>query len=222
MMAVSLRTASPTPSSSGAGCSSRFHTVLERAHEVRRRRQRAGRVLESARPRCGPAPPDGDSGARVRRPDARGARAGGRLAAPRHAWRRPRSTARWRSPPTARGRSRTLGRIDDRLSSVVENIPKPPPFQGLRPAVLARVTCAPATASNSATGHHRAPSCGVSRSGTVRIRRHCSTTTLYPVETRVVIRWTALRVRRASNDARSCSLAGSVVMIAPAGGPTTW
>jgi hypothetical protein len=61
-------------------------------------------------------------------------------------------------------------------SSVVENIPKPPPFHGLKPVVLASVTCAHVTTTSSVTG-------SIARQATRRFepvvdrQRHFSATT---------------------------------------------
>ena len=59
-------------------------------------------------------------------------------------------------------------------SSVVENMPKPPPFHGLNPAVVASVTWAQATTTSSDTGSRaRHPP----RDSGPRVVGHCGTTT---------------------------------------------
>ena len=85
-------------------------------------------------------------------------------------------------------------------SSVVENIPKPPPFHGLRPAVLASATCRPATSSSAPAARRDS----VARPGpsSASVQHDDLISVRHPR----VIRGAALRVRRIADVHALCSL----------------
>ena len=154
MTAVSVRTESGTPASSSdrgaqqSGPHGRRTRVSDGwsppACHARTRRARSGR---------GPCPPDDDACAR----DRRRCRARRESSASRGSTeaRRAASSSDGAiaiSSERSGGARRTPARSAVPPSSVVENMPKPPPFHGLNPAVVASVTWAPATASSSETG----------------------------------------------------------------------
>ena len=229
MIAVSFRTGSATPSLSLAGCSSRVHTVDEAAREpvvaesvsgvysIRHASMRTastGRLYLRSRSTTRRASREswlsfGSTAARTAASSSDGVMAisserSGALT----------NTRTWRRP----------------ASSVVENIPKPPPFHGLSPAVLASVTCAPATASSIATGsaaRHATRPFGPARrrrSGWLRRSLRLVISTRPPDIPSTPSCSTSGRT--AMYDAPPTftlvQLVGSVVIIAPAGGSTTW
>ena len=141
MMAVSVRTESGTPSASPAGRRSLVNTVDEVAHERRGRRQRVRRVVDAPGldthgvNRTAVPALAFDNAAR----QPRKCGVGGQTAARRAASSSDGEIAISSDRSGALTNTRTCRRP---ASSVVENIPKPPPFHGLRPAVLANNNCA--------------------------------------------------------------------------------
>ena len=203
MMAVSVRTESGTPSSSPAGRSSRVHTVDELAQCGEWSPPACRARSRCATSRCGRSRPGADTGARARRRGAPAATARRRSAARRHA-RAASSSDGGMAISSDRSGALTNTRTRRRpASSVVENIPKPPPFHGLRPAVLASVTCAPATRPAARRAAARAIA---ARAASAR-RPPASLQHDHLISGRHarVIRRAALRVGRRCRRARSCS-----------------
>ena len=154
-MAVSVRTASGTPSSSLAGRSSRVHTVDEVAHAVRESPPACRARTRCATSRCGRCRPGGDTGARVRPPPRQPRQRGVGRQHGGARWPRPRATAGWRFPPIVRARSRTphapaAGIVGGREHAEAAALPR------AQAGGAGQRHCAPATASSSATGRPRA------------------------------------------------------------------
>ena len=138
-----------------------------------------------ATPRCGRRPPGGGSGARARPRDAPAARSAPSLG----------STAARAAASSSDGvmaiSSERSGALTNTrtcrrpASSVVENIPKPPPFHGLRSGGSGERHLRARHGEQQRDRQRSRARRSAVRARAADVRRHFSTTTWYPVETRV-------------------------------------
>ena len=185
MIAVSWRTGSATPARHRRGCSDRVHTAVEVAHELSRCRQRAWRIDDTPGLDAYASPPDADADARARPPDAPAV-----PVAPRSAARAARAAASSSegaisisSERSRRGHKHPhVPTAGSRPSSRTCRSRRPSTGSGRRFGSGRPVRAATATSRATGSTSRHALAIAPPRAST---SAHCTTTTWYPVDTRV-------------------------------------